>query len=78
MTLRNMVRFIVCEHLGLMNVVPLQEEKIFDSLKRSSKAFNVDDDKLSLRQKRAIQMNRCLVLIYGKKARRTKWRSFLR
>lgn len=47
-----------------------QEEKIFDSLKRSNKASHVDDEKLSQRQKRAIQLNRVLLLMYGKKVNR--------
>jgi signal recognition particle subunit SRP72 len=44
-----------------------QDEKMFDSLKRSEKAVSVDEEKLSTRQKRAIHLNRCLLLMYGKR-----------
>jgi len=51
------------------NIITLRkkDEKIFDSLKRSNKAASVSSGKLSLRQQRAIQSNKCLLLLYGKK-----------
>lgn len=51
------------------NIITLRKgnEKLFDSLKRSERASKVDESKLSVRQRRAIQLNRCLLLMMGKK-----------
>ncbi len=49
------------------NIITLRKmnEKLFDSIKRSAKAVT-NDHKLSPRQKSAIHLNRCLVLMAGK------------
>jgi signal recognition particle subunit SRP72 len=51
------------------NIIAMRrkDEKMFDSLKRSERASKVSQDKLSLRQKSAIQLNRSLLLLRGKK-----------
>lgn len=56
------------------NIITLRkkDEKIFDSLKRSNRASAVNPGKLSLRQQRAIQSNKCLLLLYGKKGDKSK------
>lgn len=53
---------------ALNNIVTLRgkEEKLFDSLKRMERASKVAEYKLSQSQKRAILLNRCLLLL-GKK-----------
>ena len=51
------------------NIITLRQkgEKIFDSLKRSERAAKVPAAKLSARQNRAIQLNRSLLRLHGKK-----------
>ena len=47
------------------NIITLRKsnEKVFDSLKRANRANDVADHKLSPRQKSAIHLNRCLLLM---------------
>lgn len=51
------------------NLVTLRkkDEKLFDSVKRIERAAKVPTEKLSQRQKIAIQSNQCLLSLYGKK-----------
>lgn len=56
------------------NIITLRkkDEKIFDSLKRSNRACAIKAGKLSLRQQRAIQSNKCLLLLLGKKGDKSR------
>jgi len=51
------------------NIISLRrkDEKLFDSLKKSGRAAAVTQWKLTVRQRRAVSLNRCLLHLYGHK-----------